>query len=679
MFLSFLFLFPLSVLPVSWIFNSQPQEVPGTPITYDYIVIGGGTAGLTVASRLTEDPNVTVVVLEAGSNVENMPEVYIPGFAGSGMSFPDLRWDYETVPQEHLGGRRTIVGAAKALGGGTIVNSMIFTRGEKWQYDAWGSLNNDENWSWSALLPYFKKLEHFTPPTQAQIYGGAQIKEEFHGTSDSVGDGGRVEVGFPNYFYEQSQMWRTATGFQPSPDLSNGSPQGTVGVSTNSLDAHNNTRSTSVSAYYTPFASRSNLNVLTEVTVTKILWGERESHDPPLRASGVEFQYRNGYTGTFNVRREVILAGGTIGSPKILELSGVGNSTILEAAGVDAVLELPTVGENLAGSIPFTSWHDMDLTWPVEMIDHVHSWANAFTNATLTRDSLRLDPKLLEEQRALWELNRTGLLSASPRSLSLALPSQLYADGQFTNFIQQARRDLLYYANLFSNGNQHLANGIEWQYNMMLNSWEQNESAPVELNFEPGYSGPTSADDRPKRKYSSVNAVLLGPLSRGRTHISSSDPFEAPVIDPQYYAHPLDLLTHVKSIELARKMLRTRPLDSIYEGEFEPGEEMVDAEVITWAREVAASDNHAMGSLAMMPIHMGGVVDGRLRVYGIDNVRVVGQLICVSLLSASDVKADHSDASIIPFPISSHIVSTVYAIAEKASDFIIEDFRATSE
>jgi len=314
-----------------------------------------------------------------------------------------------------------------------------------------------------------------------------------------------------------------------------------------------------------------------------------------------------------------------------LELSGVGNSTILRDAGVKPVLDLPSVGENLA--------------------DHVHSWANAFTNASVTRDLLLLDPSFAAEQRDLWFNNRTGVLSCVPRSLGLAAASDLYSQSQLTNVIQDAKTNLQHYAKVFSNGNEQLQKGIEMQYTLLLNLWEQNRAAPVEINVEPGYSGPTPFAQRPRNKFTSINAVLFGPLSRGRTHITSNDPFELPGVDPAYYAHPLDFETHVKGIELGRTMLRTPPLDSIYEGEHEPGDE---EDVMVWARQVAASDNHVVGSLAMMPMELGGVVDTKLKIYGIENVRVV-------------------DASVIPFPVSAHLMSTVYMVAERAADFIKED------
>jgi choline dehydrogenase-like flavoprotein len=225
-----------------------------------------------------------------------------------------------------------------------------------------------------------------------------------------------------------------------------------------------------------------------------------------------------------------------------------------------------------------------------------------------------------------------GVLSCVPRSLGLAAASDLYDQSQLTSVIQDAKTNLQHYSKLFSNGNEQLQKGIETQYKLLLDLWEQDRAAPLEINLEPGYSGPTQFTERPKVKFTTINTVLYGPLSRGRTHITSTDPFEAPALDPAYYAHPLDLETHVKGIELSRTILRSPPLDSIYEGEYEPGNDVEDIEV--WAREVAASDNHVVGSLAMMPKELGGVVDTRMKMYGIENVRVVGAFSHFSFITA---------------------------------------------
>lgn len=219
-----------------------------------------------------------------------------------------------------------------------------------------------------------------------------------------------------------------------------------------------------------------------------------------------------------------------------------------------------------------------------------------------------------------------GVLSSVPRSLGLAAASDAFSQSQLTSVIQDAKTKIQHYAKVFSNGNEQLQKGIEMQHKLLLNLWEQDRAAPLELNVEPGYSGPTPFTQRPQVKFTSINAVLFGPLSRGRTHITSTDPFEAPALDPAYYAHPLDFETHVKGIELSRTILRTPPLDLIYEGEYEPGG---SKDVRVWAREVAASDNHVVGSMAMMPKELGGVVDTKMKMYGIKNVRVVGAFILI--------------------------------------------------
>ncbi|KAJ6530643.1 alcohol oxidase [Mycena capillaripes] len=517
---------------------------------YDYAVVGGGTAGLVVANRLTENPNVTVVVLEAGFNAEGLPEVFIPGRIGTGISFSTLNWACPTVPQLNLNNRTLQVSAGKAHGGSTIINSMIFPRAGKEQYDAWGQLNNDSTWTWDRLLPYFKRSEIFLPPNTFQTASGVRYLPSVHGFA------GLLKVGFPNFFFAQSALWRTAMaglGFGLSPDLSDGDPHA-VGISSNTIDANNNTRCSAACAYYTPFAARENLVVIVNATVLRIVWAEPTGPQPEITAMAVEYLLNN-ETRTIGISKEVVLSAGAIGSPKVLELSGVGNSTILNAAGVGTVLDLPTVGENLA--------------------DHAHSWANAFTNITLTKDVLSLNPAFAAEQEALWYKNRTGMYSAVPRSLSMAAPSDIFMPSQLDSLISQARENLTHYAHQFSNGNLALAKGIATQHEIALDLYQRNKALPLEVNVEPGYAGPTAFANRPARNFTSINSVLSAPLSRGRTHIMSSNALAIPAVNPAYWAHPIDVAAQVAGIKLARKMLIAPPLDGIYSGEFEPGVDVV--------------------------------------------------------------------------------------------------------
>jgi choline dehydrogenase-like flavoprotein len=156
--------------------------------------------------------------------------------------------------------------------------------------------------------------------------------------------------------------------------------------------------------------------------------------------------------------------------------------------------------------------------------------------------------------------------------------------------------------------------------------------------------------------------VLYAPLSRGRSHIASSDPFALPHVDPNYWGHPVDIAAQVGGIKLARRMLRTPPMDSIFNGEFEPGDQFqTDEEIEGWLRGVVASDNHEVGTASMLPEELGGVVDTSLKVYGTSNVRVTGEPSMTTRVHTPINVVP--DASIIPFPISAHLVSYQFFLA----------------
>lgn len=338
-------------------------------LAYDHVV-GRGTGK---TNRLAKDKSICACH-RSGTQGETPPGSLCPW----PHRYKPIFHDAQSGIQDRSSGKpwqQTTVNAGKALGGSTIISSMIFPRAVKEQYDAWGELNNDSAWTWDALLPFFINSEHFNPPNEFQASnGGARFIPDVHGSS------GRVKVGFPNFFFRQSTLWREASmslGFAASPDLADGNPHA-VGVAANSLDPANNTRCSAACAYYTPFANEPNFTVLTNATVARIIWAKTTTQSP-IHAVAVEFM-ANGQTLTVPVSREVIVAAGTIGSPKVVELSGVGNSTILSRAGIQVTLEHLTVGENLA--------------------DHVHSWANAFTTLSLTKDVLSLNNTFAAEQLA---------------------------------------------------------------------------------------------------------------------------------------------------------------------------------------------------------------------------------------------------------------------------------------
>jgi len=257
----------------------------------------------------------------------------------------------------------------------------------------------------------------------------------------------------------------------------------------------------------------------------------------------------------------------------------------------------------------------------------------------LTMDQLMLNSTFAAEQEALWFKNRTGMYSAVSRSLGIAAPLDIFNSSTLASVVAQARSELNEFTTKFSNGNPDLAKGIALQHSLALDLYQQNKELPLEMNIQPGYDGPTAFADRPARTYSTVHCQLYTPLSRGRTHITSSDPSVFPAMNPAYWSHPLDTAAQIAGVKLARKMLTTPPMDSIYLGEFEPGaDKQTDQAIEDWLRSVVRTDSHVTGSLSMMPRELGGVVDTSLKVYGLVNVRV-------------------ADASIIPCPVSAHMVS----------------------
>ncbi|KAJ8078273.1 hypothetical protein PM082_000479 [Marasmius tenuissimus] len=627
----------------SLLFALLPLAIARQVVAYDYVIIGGGTAGLTVASRLAEDDDVSILVLEAGPNAENFPEVYIPGLVFTGR-FSALNWLYGTTSQPGFNNRTSTVGGGKALGGSTVVNAMIFPRGLKEQYDTWAALNHDSSWTWSSLLPFFKRSENFMPPNEFQVANGARYDPEVHGLNPKLG---RVKVGFQNYFFPQARIWEETAvglGIAASPDLSNGDPQA-VGISPNSIDPVNNTRCSATCAYYTPFTNRTNFEVITNAVVSRIIWSyDGDTNSSGLVASGVEYYLVNTTTPVFaNVTREVIVSAGAVGSPKVLELSGVGNSTILKAAGIKPVLHRPTVGENFA--------------------DHVHSWAtfvNTPNDTLITTDILQQNPPFAQEQLNLWNENRTGMYSAAyGRTLGIIPPLKVFEKSALDALVKDARANITAYATRYANGNKGLVKGIEAQHEIALKLFEEDRNGPLEMNLNPGYNGPTPATSRPKGNYTAITVVLYAPLSRGRVHISSSNYRAPPSVNPAYYSHPIDVAAHVGGIKLARKMMRSPPLSSMFEREVEPGlARETDADIEDWLRDVSEGDNHPTGTMSMLPRKLGGVVDTSLKLYGTANVRI-------------------ADASIIPFPISAHTSSTVYMVGEKAAQIIKDSYRST--
>jgi choline dehydrogenase-like flavoprotein len=293
---------------------------------FDYVVVGGGSAGCVVASRLSEDRNVTVCLLEAGGAGNNW---VVKAPLGIAIMVPSKtnNWAFETVPQPGLNGRRGYQPRGKALGGSSAINAMVYIRGHRADYDGWAALGN-AGWAYDDVLPYFKKSEN-----------NEVVRDAFHGSGGPL-NVARIRTGnpFQEHFLEAGRQLQL-----PVTDDFNGENQ--LGLGIYQVTQKNGERWSAARAYIEPNTSRPNLKVITSAMARRILF---DGH----RAIGVEFS-RDGKAESVRVRREVILSSGALQSPQMLMLSGIGNAAALKSAGIGVVHHSPGVGQNLQDHIDF--------------------------------------------------------------------------------------------------------------------------------------------------------------------------------------------------------------------------------------------------------------------------------------------------------------------------------------
>ncbi|KAJ5929998.1 hypothetical protein N7466_005491 [Penicillium verhagenii] len=558
--------------------------------SYDFVIVGGGTSGLVVANRLSERQDVTVAVIEAGDSVLNNPNVTTP--YGYGKAFgTDIDWAYQTEDQKYAGGKKQTMRAGKAIGGTSTINGMSYTRAQNVQIDAWESFGN-KGWNWKSLLPYYKKSEGFQIPTPDQVASGADYYITYHGLN------GPVKTGWPHAMANSSVLPVLDETLQQirvnyNRDVNGGNMVGLT-VHPDTIDREADVRQDAARAYFWPYEQRSNLKIITNTYANKIVWSNATKE---AVAIGVEV---TGPEGVFTVHasKEVILSAGSLKSPVILELSGVGNPDILDKYDIPVKVNISTVGENLQDQ----------------------------TNNGLTYGS-----------REKW----SGLPAFS------ALPSaeQIYGD-KIDSIASAVNSSLANYAKTvanFSNGAVQEANilaAFQLQYNLIFKS----QVPYTEIVWLPvGHV------------FSSEYWSLL-PFSRGNIHITSADPSKPPSINPNYFMFDQDIIAQAEIAFYIRNAFNTAPLSDLVTEEFVPGMELLpnnatEAEWTGWIKDTYRSNFHPVGTASMLPRAKGGVVDAQLKVYGTKNVRVV-------------------DASVVPFQLCGHLTSTLYAVAERASDLI---------
>lgn len=592
----------------------DPEEFAAT--TFDYIVVGGGLCGLVVAARLSEDPNITVGVIEAGEYAQGAPELLIPGLAGAAVMNPKFDWCFTTVPQKGANERVIIQPRGKVLGGSSATNFLVTGRASAQEYDALEKMGN-AGWNWEDLLKYFKKAEtfHFPAKELAQECRLGYVAD-YHGMNGPIHSTHPPTVWD---LYRPTQEAFASYGISVNPDPDGGENTGFV-FTTSCVDPATATRSFSTTAYYEPNAERSNFLVATGAHASKVLFAEKQA---PLTATAVEY-ISNGRTYTAVAKREIILSAGTMQTPQVLELSGIGKKDILSKFNIPQLLDLP-VGENLQDHCYVRT--------TVQVAGH-HVTADKF-----------FDPEFVTREMELYQKQKSGGFAQSTHTAYSYLPLSSFMGQEDVTAVLRAADEQL--------SNTDSAS-LRKQYEFYRAWLESAKQAQVELFMHPGFVPGEGQDlvPKPKTCYMTLLAVLLHPFSRGSVHVQSADPTAPPAIDPGYLSNPVDLEILARAVQFSRKLAQADPLkDSVVAFlRPDPSRESLD-EIKEYCKEALCPIYHPVGTAAMLPKEDGGVVDSHLTVYGTKNLRVV-------------------DASVFPLELSAHLQSSLYGLAEKAADLI---------
>jgi choline dehydrogenase len=528
---------------------------------FDTVIVGAGSAGCVLANRLSADPDHRVCLLEAGGK-DRYIWIHIPiGYLYT-QNNPRTDWCFKTEAEAGLNGRALNYPRGRVLGGCSSINGMIYMRGQARDYDHWRQLGN-AGWGWDDVLPAFTRAEDF--------YQGA---DEAHGT------GGEWRVEDMRLSWEILEAFREAAaeaGIPGTDDFNRGDNEGCGYFHVNQKRG---VRWNTSKAFLRPVMDRPNLTVLTHAQATRIRFERR-------RATGIEFRGKGG-AAYVAARREVILAGGAIGSPQLLQLSGVGPGDLLRDFGIPLVHELAGVGGNLQDHL------QMRLIFKVANTKTMNERANSLVG----RVGMGLE----------YFLFRRGPLTMAPSQL-----------GAF------AKSDpALETPNL--------------QYHVQ----------PLSLDRfgEPLHPFPAFT----------ASVANLRPESRGRVRIASPDPFAAPSIQPNYLSTEADRKVAAAAIRLTRRIAAAPALARFEPREFKPGEAFQsDDELATAAGDIGTTIFHPVGTAKMGDDAL-AVVDARLRVRGIEALRVV-------------------DASVMPTITSGNTAAPTMMIAEKAAEMIREDRR----
>jgi choline dehydrogenase len=527
--------------------------------TFDYVIVGAGTSGCVLANRLSADPTTSVLLLEAGGK-DNYLWIHIPiGYLYT-QNNPRTDWCFRTDPEPGLNGRALNYPRGRVLGGCSSINGMIYMRGQARDYDGWRQQGN-RGWGWDDVLPYFKKSEDH-----------ALGADEMHGT------GGEWRIEQQRLSWVILDAFRDAAAEVGIPKITDFNRGNNEGCAYFQVTQRKGVRWSTAKAFLRPAQGRPNLTVLTGAQASGIAF-------EGTRATGLRFRHEGGEK-LAAAGREVLLASGAVGSPQLLQLSGIGPGALLQEHGIPVVHAQDGVGANLQDHLQIRTVYKVKNTRTL----------NEQANSVLGRAWMGLE----------YALFRRGPLTMAPSQL-----------GAF------AKSD------------------------------PARETPDLEYHVQP-LSLEKFGD--PLHPFPAITASVcnLRPESRGHVRIKSPAPTAAPSIRPNYLATEADRLVAAEAIRLTRRICSAQPLARFEPEEFLPGDAVVsDADLAEAAGRIGTTIFHPVGTCKMGHDPL-AVVDDRLRVRGVDALRVV-------------------DASIMPTITSGNTNAPVIMIAEKASEMILED------